>query len=114
MNTPVDNNETCQIAEGTVIKGEFKTTANMRLDGTINGNVNCDGRLIMGKKGAINGNIKADRFVVEGFFEGGLHINDTLQLLPTANINGTFHAGKLIVDEGALMNGECHIGGSGK
>ena len=57
MNTPVDNNETCQIAEGTVIKGEFKTTA---------------------------------------------------------NINGTFHAGKLIVDEGALMNGECHIGGSGK
>lgn len=112
MNNAPDSNDTCFIAEGTVIKGEFKTTANVRLDGSINGNVNCDGKIIMGKKGSINGNIKSDKFSVEGFFEGELVVNDTLHLLSTANVAGVFKAGKLIVDEGALMNGECQIGPS--
>lgn len=105
-----ETNDTCFIAEGTVIKGEFKTTANVRLDGSIQGNVQCDGKIIMGKKGAIQGNIKSDKFYVEGFFEGELSVNDTLHLLSTANATGVFRAGKLVVDEGALMNGECQIG----
>lgn len=110
VNNVPETNDTCFIAEGTVIKGEFKTSANVRLDGKIHGNVNCDGKIIMGKKGAINGNIRSDKFSVEGFFEGELLVADTLHLLGTANVSGVFKAGKLIVDEGAILNGECQIG----
>jgi cytoskeletal protein CcmA (bactofilin family) len=111
MNNPApENNETCQIAEGTIIKGEFKTTSNVRLDGTINGNVQCDGRFIMGKKGTLNGNIKTDRFSIEGNVEGELEVSDILHLLGTANVNGKVLAGKLLVEEGAQLNGDCNIG----
>lgn len=101
---------TCFIAEGTVITGEFKTSANVRLDGAINGTVNCDGKIAMGKKGAIKGDIITQNSTIEGVFEGEIKVKDTLHLYPTANVNGKFTAEKMIVDEGAVISGECSIG----
>jgi cytoskeletal protein CcmA (bactofilin family) len=115
VNNIPESNDTCFIAEGTVINGDFSTTANVRLDGKILGNVDCNGKIIMGKKGSINGNIRGDKLSIEGFFEGDLYVADTLHLLSTANVTGLFRAGKLIVDEGAVLNGDCQIGpGNGK
>jgi cytoskeletal protein CcmA (bactofilin family) len=115
INNLTESNDTCFIAEGTVITGDFSTTANVRLDGKILGDVDCNGKIIMGKKGAINGNIRGEKLTMEGFFEGECHLSDTLHLMPTANVNGVFRAGKLIVDEGAILNGDCQIGpGTGK
>ena len=101
---------TCFIAEGTVINGEFRTTANVRVDGVIRGNVHCDGRVIMGKKGSIKGDITTSSTAIEGNFEGNIVVKENLHLLSTANVLGTFKAGTAIVDEGAILNGECHFG----
>lgn len=105
---------TCFIAEGTVIDGEFRTAANVRIDGTIKGDVHCDGKLIMGKKGGVKGNIVAGFGTIEGHFEGDIVTKDTLHLYPTANVTGKFKSSKIIVDEGAVMNGECHFGPDAK
>jgi cytoskeletal protein CcmA (bactofilin family) len=108
----LDLQSTNFIAEGTVINGTFETTSNVRLDGVIKGNIKCNGKVIMGKKGSINGDIESSESAIEGRYEGNLQVKDTLHVYATANLNGTFKAGKLIVDEGGIINGDCQVSGT--
>ena len=54
-NTGVNHNV---IASGTVITGDIDAASDIRIDGNINGNVECKGRVVIGPNGQTNGNIK--------------------------------------------------------
>lgn len=100
----------CVISQGTFIEGKFKTTEDLRLDGTIVGEVKSDKRLVMGKSGKIEGTVTCKESSVKGRIEGTLNVRGLLHLLNTAFIKGKIKAKKMIVDEGASYNGECLIG----
>lgn len=108
-----ESGQTCVITKGTVIEGKFNCSENVRLDGTIMGEVKVEKRLVLGDTGKIEGNVWANHTVVQGFIQGIIHIADTLHLQSTAKIKGTIAAAKMIVDEGAKYEGECKIGEQG-
>lgn len=108
--TGADSGQTCVITKGTVIEGKFNCAENVRLDGTIIGDVRVEKRLVLGDTGKIEGNVWANHTVVQGYIQGIIHIADTLHLQNTARIKGTISAAKMIVDEGAKYEGECKIG----
>lgn len=99
----------CIIAQGTVIEGKFKTTEDLRLDGTILGEVESH-KIVMGETGNIEGTVKCVESAIKGKIKGELSVNGLLHLLSTAFIKGKIKAKKMIVDEGASYNGECLIG----
>ena len=107
QNTPKGS---CVISEGTFIEGKFKTTQDLRLDGTIVGEVKSEKRLVMGKTGKIEGTVNCNESSIKGRIEGTLNVNGLLHLLSTAFIKGKIRAKKMVVDEGASYNGECLIG----
>ena len=110
LNGIKDAGETCVISAGTVIDGKFKATENVRLDGTMKGEMKCDKRLVMGEKGKVEGNIQTRDAVVMGTVEGELTASGTLTLKGTALIRGIITAKSLIVEEGARYFGECNVG----
>jgi cytoskeletal protein CcmA (bactofilin family) len=103
--------QTCVITQGTVIEGKFHCTENVRLDGTIKGEVRCDKRLVMGDSGKVEGNVISLDASIRGRVEGNIEILETLQLHSSAFIKGNIRAKSLSVEEGAIYNGECRIGG---
>ena len=100
----------CVVAKGTKIEGNFHSTENLRLDGVIVGEVNCDQKLVMGEESRIEGKIKASEAVVMGTIVGDISVKGTLQLQSTARIDGKIDSRYMIVEEGAQFNGECKIG----
>ena len=46
-----------RIIAGTEINGDLTSDTNILLDGEVNGNVSCAGRVIIGSSGKINGNL---------------------------------------------------------
>ena len=102
--------ESCIISQGTLIEGKFKTTEDLRLDGTIIGEVISDKRLVMGKSGKIDGIVNCQDSSIKGRIDGKLNVKGMLHLLSTAFIKGRIKAKKMVVDEGAAYNGECLIG----
>lgn len=104
------DSSSCIISKGTVIEGKFKTTENVRLDGTIIGEVAADKKLVMGQSGKIEGTIVCNESSIKGRIEGEIKVKGLLHLLGTAFIKGKIIAKKMIVDEGAAYNGECLIG----
>ena len=98
------------LAKGTIIKGTFKSSEDLRLDGTIVGDVISEKRLVMGQSGKIEGKVFCAESAIKGRIEGELSVKGLLHLLSTAFLTGKIKAKKMIVEEGASYNGECLIG----
>ena len=45
------------ITNGTIIKGDITATGDFRLDGTLEGSIQLNGKLVVGDTGVVNGNI---------------------------------------------------------
>ncbi len=108
--SPSGGGTSCVVAKGTKIEGLFRTTENVRVDGTLVGDVFCEKKLVLGQDGEIEGKLTSLDAVVMGHIKGEVKINGVLQLVSTAFIEGNIVARKMIVEEGARYNGECKIG----
>ena len=105
-----ENGQTTVIAKGTSMDGKFACTENVRLDGSIKGEVRVDKRLVMGETGVVEGNIVAQDAVIKGRIIGDIIVRESLQLVGTAVIEGNITARTMVVEEGARYNGACKIG----
>ncbi|MCB0643463.1 MAG: polymer-forming cytoskeletal protein [Phaeodactylibacter sp.] len=105
------NKFTCVVSKDTTIEGTFGADQDVRLDGTVKGDVKCAKRLVMGQTGKVEGTVVAENAVIMGTIEGEVTINGVLHLHPTAVIKGNIKAKTLKVDEGAQYTGTCSVGG---
>ncbi len=112
-NVPGDGQATTVIAKGSRVEGKFICPDNVRLDGTIVGEVRVEKRLVMGDSGHVQGNIWAKEAAVRGKIKGDIVVGESLHLLETASIEGNITARTMIVEEGARYNGACKIGETG-
>lgn len=96
---------------GTNVEGIIHANSDLRIDGNIKGTVHCSGRIIIGKDGKVDGDIQCEDAVIEGTFSGNLNVNATLNVKETAHITGDISTMKLLVQNGAVFNVNCNMGG---
>lgn len=97
------------IAAGTVIKGDITSNADIRIEGTLTGNVVCSAKIIIGAAGQIDGDISGQQADIIGKINGTIKVKDLLQLKGASVVEGNIYAGKLQVEPSATFNGECHM-----
>lgn len=107
-----DSAATTVIAKGTVIEGKFACGENVRLDGSIHGEVKVDKRFVMGDGSYVKGNIIARDAAIKGKIKGDIQVKEALHLMDSAVIEGNITAKTMVVEEGARYNGSCRIGES--
>jgi cytoskeletal protein CcmA (bactofilin family) len=100
------------LTAGSKIIGTVVTDSDMRVDGTIEGDVKCQGKLVVGEKGFIKGNIECQNADVMGKIDGKLDVKSALALRATSNLVGEISTSTLMVEPNALFNGTCTMGNS--
>jgi cytoskeletal protein CcmA (bactofilin family) len=98
------------IAAGTTFKGDISSSNDLRIDGTIVGNVQCAAKVIIGTGGLVEGNIEGDNAEVSGRVQGNITIKDLLQLKGACAVIGNIVAAKLLIEPTATFNGQCQMG----
>lgn len=98
------------IASGTIIKGEINSAVDIRVDGSIEGIVFSKGKVVVGEKGVVNGEIKASNIDIMGSVKGNINAVNTLSLKASGNITGDITTQTLIIEQGAVFNGNCKMG----
>jgi cytoskeletal protein CcmA (bactofilin family) len=98
------------LAGGTVLTGKVETESDFRLDGRVEGDVFCKGKIVIGPKGAVKGNISTDNAEIFGNVEGTIHVRERLVLKTTAVITGDIFIQILEIEPGAKLNGSCSMG----
>ena len=98
------------IGRGTTIDGTVKTESNIRVDGKIKGKLLCKHTLTVGEAGVIEGEIEALNGIVSGKLKGRVSIMEKLVLHSKSSLVGDLKAKKLIIDEGAIFDGNSDMG----
>lgn len=102
------------ISRDTSVKGDIESTGDMRIDGFLEGNLNCKGRLVIGPEAKIKGIVRCKVGDVMGFIEGEITSEDLLSLKSSAIVKGDIVMGKLSVEPGASFTGKCSMVGDKK
>jgi cytoskeletal protein CcmA (bactofilin family) len=99
------------LAAGTVLTGKIETESDFRLDGRIEGEVHCKGKIVIGPKGSVKGNIATDNAEVFGNVDGLIRVRERLVLKSTAVFTGDIFIQTLEIEPGAKFNGSCSMNG---
>ena len=99
------------LGPATKIVGDLTADHDIRIDGLLNGNIHCGGKLILGSKGKIVGEIDCENAVIEGTIEGIIRVKDSLQVKETGRIVGDLECKQMLFHYGASFTGKCEMGG---
>ena len=102
------------LAAGTTIKGNIITETDFRLDGKVEGDITCKGKIVVGPTGSVTGNIISANAEILGEVNGSLKIAEKLVLKATAIINGDLSTQSLEIEPNARFNGACMMGSEKK
>jgi cytoskeletal protein CcmA (bactofilin family) len=114
-NTPTIN----LISTGTDITGDIKSNGDIRIDGSLTGNLNTKGKVVIGPTGKVKGEVICKNSEVAGIIEGKIIVGQLLNLKASSKILGDIVTVKLSIEPGALFSGNCKMsetennGGSG-
>ena len=105
--------EATVISKGVKIEGKLSCSGNIRLDGEVQGDISSQGVVIIGEFGKVNGQINADNITIGGKVTGTVKAKDKVVLGSKANLKGDIATKALMVESGAVFNGNTKMGDSG-
>jgi len=98
------------VGAGTVITGDINCSGDIRIDGTVKGNVEVSQKVVIGNTGVVIGNIIAMDSSISGKVDGNIQSDKSTVLHGTGTINGDIITKQIIIEQGAKFNGECKMG----
>ncbi len=98
------------IGAGTVITGDIESSGDIRIDGTLVGNLHSKAKVLIGQEGVVEGDINGQQADIMGKVTGMLRIRELLQLKGRCVVTGEIYTGRLEVEPTATFNGSCHMG----
>jgi cytoskeletal protein CcmA (bactofilin family) len=108
-NSETENTAINLISNGTDITGDIKSTGDIRIDGTLKGNLNTKGKVVIGPTGKINGEVTCKNSEVSGLIEGKIVVGQLLNLKASSKIFGDIITAKLAIEPGARFTGNCNM-----
>lgn len=86
-----------------VIRGNITATADLHVDGTVEGDIAC-AALVQGESSRVEGAIEAETARLSGHVKGSITVRE-LVILRTARIEGDVHYDTLTIEQGAQVEG---------
>ena len=98
------------IGPGMRVVGDCDTDGAVRVEGTIKGNIRAGKAVVVGKEGLVDGDIFTQDAIIAGTVKGTLRAESRLEVQSTSRIEGEILAGRMQLEEGALLNGTIQMG----
>ncbi len=95
------------VGSGARIAGNVTVPGLLRIDGDIDGDVQAQGRVIIGEEARVRGNIRAASVSVGGMVQGDIIAPDYVVILSSGMVIGSILTKKLRVDDEVVLHGFC-------
>lgn len=97
------------LTKGSKIVGKIIADSDFRVDGDVEGDIVCNGKIIIGQNGFLKGTISCSNAEIVGTVEGNIVCSETLTLRSTANLTGDIKTKVIVVEPNANFNGACSM-----
>ena len=86
--------------------GTFNLTRDLRVEGQVKGTITCQGTLFVAQGASVNATVDAENITVAGDLDGEIVCRGKLQILSTGKVHGKLTTASLVINEGAVYEGE--------
>ncbi len=97
------------IGKGTSIKGDIRSDGDFRVDGTLFGSIQSNGKIVVGVSGSIEGDITCQNADLSGMVKATIRVKELLSLKATSKVTGDVYTSKLAIEPGAKFSGTCNM-----
>lgn len=101
--------EFTQIGRSVQVDGDIIGKTDLRIAGKVYGNISIDGELILEKYAIVEGDVKCGAAILAGSIKGDVDCKTKLILQDNSKIVGNVKAEQLIINEGAIFQGNCDM-----
>ena len=91
--------------------GNFRSQRDLRVEGELKGNVICEGTLFVSEGATIAATVEAEHVTVAGELTGEIRCRGRLQILPSGRVRASVSTGSLVIQEGAIYEGQLEMAG---
>jgi len=95
------------VSPGTIVEGKIKTDGSIRIDGKLVGDLIARTNVAVGLNGIVEGTLTAKQISLAGKVDGTVTATEKLILEEKSVVKGDIRTARLVIDEGALFNGQC-------
>jgi len=93
------------IGETMNIKANISSDENVTIEGRVTGNINVSKTLTIGRNGNVTADMEASVVRIIGVAKGNIIASTKVEILSQGRYTGNIQAEKLVVAEGAVLNG---------
>ena len=107
--TSAFNNSSISFCKASRNWRDITSSGDLRIDGTLIGNIICSSKVIIGANGVVEGDISGQQADIMGKVTGTIKVKELLMLKSNCLVNGNLHSAKLQIEPAAQFNGQCHM-----
>ena len=102
--------EMANIGKSIAIKGDLTGNEDMVIEGKVDGKVELpNNQLTVGANGTVRAEVNAKAVVIVGRVTGNVNGTERVEIQATGIVEGDVNAPRLVVAEGAVLNGSIHM-----
>jgi cytoskeletal protein CcmA (bactofilin family) len=100
------------IGKSITIKGDLSGNEDLQIDGNVEGRIDLpNNQLTIGAEGRVKAEVHAKAVIVVGHVTGNVSAVDRIQVEATGIVDGDVKAPRLVIQEGAMLNGSVEMSG---
>ncbi|MDR2477838.1 MAG: polymer-forming cytoskeletal protein [Treponema sp.] len=97
------------VGPNTSLAGNIEADGFTRIDGSIRGDVNARGRVVIGERARMKSNVSGTAVTIGGVVWGNVIASESLTVLSTALVLGDIITRRIQADEGCLIHGRVSV-----
>ncbi len=102
------------LAGDVVFEGRLRGSGNVVVSGRFEGECDLEGSVTLAEGGHWQGSLRADDVVIAGRVNGDVAARGSVEVGSSAHITGTLAGQSVAIAQGAVIQGEVHVGTPGK
>jgi len=99
------------IGRKTVFQGVISSSEDLTIAGKVQGEVACQGTVIVEQDGTVDANIMAEEAFIKGQVDGNIKAQKRVEVASTGKVKGDIESSSLSIAEGVRFEGTCHMTG---
>jgi cytoskeletal protein CcmA (bactofilin family) len=96
--------------KGSRVSGQLMFQGPARIDGNVEGEIQCYGTLTIGEGAEVRAKISSQVVVIRGKVEGNVTAKEKVELLSPARVVGNISTPRLTITDGVVVDGDCSMG----
>lgn len=99
-----------EVGVDTDLRGRLSFPGDARIDGRLRGAVEARALLVVGPQATLRAEVRAEHLVVQGTVIGRIRQSAMVEIESGGRVIADVEAERLVVKEGALLEGHCAVG----